>query len=100
MLIYLSLCGNITYVIGRRIFFWIAYFMKILSNYNSTIAIKRLTVLKPHQFDSKFMLLKKRHGQCTSITMLHDIIISLPSTVQKKRCFQSINRGCRKSGKS
>ena len=53
-------------------------------------------------FDSRFMLLKKRHGQCTSITMLHDIIISLhsTSTVQKKRCFQSYNRGYRKSGKS
>ena len=46
-----------------------------MSNYNRTIAIKRLTVLTPHQFDTKFMLLPKRHGQCTSITMLHDIII-------------------------
>ena len=34
------------------------------------IAIKRLTILKPHQFDTKFMLLPKRHGQCTSITSI------------------------------
>ena len=35
--------------------------------------------LKPHQSDttSKFMLLPKRHGQCTSITMLHNMIISI-----------------------
>ena len=35
---------------------------------------RRLTVLKPHQFDNKFCCLLKRHGQCTWKTILHNII--------------------------
>ena len=47
---------------------------------------------------TNFCRLLKRHGQCTWKTILHDIIISLQ--FRKKICFQSYNRGYRKSGKS
>ena len=70
----------------------------MLCNFNATIPIKDYLFLNRINLTNRLSCLSKRHGLCTWQTRIHNKIIS--PGLRKKRCFQSYNRGYRKSGKS